>query len=64
MQCSICYKQYVGETTQTQFPDLGFMEVSSETRDNNIAENFNLENHSSASYTVKMVGIEEDKNKR
>ena len=32
--------------------------------DNNITEHFTLENHSPTSYTVKIVGQEEDKNKR
>ena len=32
--------------------------------ENNIAENFNLSNHSPISYTVKIVGQEVDKNKR
>ena len=32
--------------------------------ENNIAEHFNLPNHSPISYTVKIVGQEEDKNRR
>ena len=33
-------------------------------KENNIADHFNLENHSPTSYTIKIVGQEEDKNKR
>ena len=32
-------------------------------RDNNIAEHFNLDNYTNTSYTIKVVGAEEDKNK-
>ena len=65
MTCTICHKQYVGEMTQTL--NKRFRNHESTIRsnmDNNITEHFNLENHSATSYTVKIVGQEEDKNKR
>ena len=33
-------------------------------KDNNIAEHFNTEDHTPTSYTIKILGQEEDKNKR
>ena len=65
MTCTICKKQYVGETTQTL--NKRFRLHKSFIRnnmENNIAEHFNLENHTETSYTVKIIGQEEDKNKR
>ena len=32
-------------------------------RENNIAEHFNLDDHTNTSYTITIVGAEEDKNK-
>ena len=65
MTCSICGKQYVGETTQTLNKRFRTHEsVIRSNSENNIAEHFNLINHSPISYTVKIVGQEEDKNKR
>ena len=65
MECTICKKQYVGETTQTI--NLRFRLHESfikNKRDNNIAEHFNPDNHTNTSYTIIVVGAEEDKNKR
>ena len=65
MTCSICGKQYVEETTQTLNKRFRTHEsVIRSNSENNIAEHFNLINHSPISYTVKIVGQEEDKNKR
>ena len=65
MTCSICGKQYVGETTQTLNRRFRTHEsVIRSNNENNIAEHFNLINQSPISYTVKIVGQEEDKNKR
>ena len=33
-------------------------------KDNNIAEHFNMKDHTPTSYTIKIVGQEEDKNRR
>ena len=33
-------------------------------RDNNIAEHFNMSDHTPTSYTIKIVGQEENKNRR
>ena len=55
------------ERETTQILNKRFRTHDSFTRNNtetNIAEHFNLENHSATSYTVKIVGQEEDKNKR
>ena len=56
MTCTICKKQYVGETTQTLNKRFRTHEsfIRNNT-ENNIAEHFNLENHSETNYTVKIV---------
>ena len=65
MQCTICKKQYVGETTQTINARFRLHEsFIKNKRDNNIADHFNQENHMATSYSIKIVGQEEDKNKR
>ena len=65
MTCTIYVKQYVGETSQTLNKRSRTHEsVIRSNRENNIAEHFNLPNHSPISYTVKIVGQEADKNKR
>ena len=65
MTCYICQKQYVGETSQTLNKRFRMHEsVIRSHSENNIAEHFNLPNHSPISYTVKIVGQEVDKNKR
>ena len=65
MTCTICCKQYVGETSQTLNKRFRTHEsVIRSNSENNIAEHFNLPNHSPISYTVKIVGQEADKNKR
>ena len=65
MTCNICQKQYVGETSQTLNKRFRTHEsVIRSHSENNIAEHFNLPNHSPISYTVKIVGQEVDKNKR
>ena len=65
MTCTICGKQYVGETSQTLNKRFRTHEsVIRSNSENNIAEHFNLKNHSPISYTVKIVSQEEDKNKR
>ena len=64
MTCTICGKQYVGKTSQTlnkRFRTHG--SIIRSNSENNIAEHFSLKNHSPISYTVKIVGQEED-NKR
>ena len=64
MECTLCKKQYVGETTQTI--NLRFRLHESfikNKRENNIAEHFNLDDHTNTSYTITIVGAEEDKNK-
>ena len=65
MTCSTCSKQYVGEPYKHSTKDSEHMKVSLELIvKNNIAEHFNLPNHSPISYTVKIVSQEEDKNRR
>ena len=65
MTCNICQKQYVGETSQTLNKRFRMHEsVIRSNSENNIAEHFNLPNHSPISYTVKIVSQEVDKNKR
>ena len=65
MTCSTCGKQYVGETSQTLNKRFRTHEsVIRINSENNIAEHFNSPNHSPISYTVKVVGQEEDKNRR
>ena len=64
MECTICHKQYTGETTQTVNARFRLHEsFIKNKRDNNIADHFNQENHTPTSYTIKIVGQEEDKNK-
>ena len=65
MECTICHKEYVGETSQTVNTRFRVHESFIRTnKENNIAEHFNTENHTPISYTIKIVGQEEDKNKR
>ena len=65
MECTICHKQYVGETSQTVNARFRVHESFIRTKkDNNIAEHFNMEDHTPTSYTIKIVGQEEDKNRR
>ena len=65
MTCTICGKQYVGETSQTLNKRFRTHESTIRSNSENyIAEHFNLKNHSPISYTVKIVSQEEDKNKR
>ena len=65
MTCSTCSKQYVGETSQTLNKRFRTHEsVIRINSENNIAEHFNLPNHSPISYTVSIVSQEEDKNRR
>ena len=65
IECTICHKQYVGETSQMVNARFRFHESFIRTKkDNNIAEHFNMENHTPTSYTIKIVGQEEDKNRR
>ena len=60
MECTICKKQYVGETTQTINSRFRLHEsFIKNKRDNNIAEHFNLENHTNTSYTIIVVGADE-----
>ena len=65
MECTLCKKQYVGETTQTINSRFRLHEsFIKNKRENNIAEHFNLDDHTNTSYTITIVGAEEDKNKR
>ena len=41
-----------------------FSSIVKNKRDNSIADHFNQENHTATSYSIKIVGQEEDKNKR
>ena len=65
MECTICHKQYIGETSQTVNTRFrvhkSFIRMKKE---NNIADLFNMTNHTPTSYTIKIVGQEEDKNRR
>ena len=64
MECMICHKQYVGETSQIVNARFRVHESFIRTRrDNNIAEHFNMNDHTPTSYTIKIVGQEEDKNR-
>ena len=55
----------MGETSQTLNKRFRTLESTIRSNsENNIAEHFNLKNHSPISYTVKIVSQEEDKNKR
>ena len=63
MECTICHKQYVGETSQMVNARFRVHESFIRTKnDNNIAEHFNID--TPTSYTIKIVGQEEDKNRR
>ena len=44
--------------------DSDYMNVLKKQRDNYIADHFNQENHMSTSYSIKIIGQKEDKNKR
>ena len=51
MECTICKKQYVGETTQTINARFRLHEsFIKNKRDDNIADHFNQENHMATSY--------------
>ena len=65
IECTICHKQYIGETSQTVNATFRVHESFIRTnKENNIAEHFNTENHTPTSYTIKTVGQEVDNNKR
>ena len=61
---SICHKQYVGEMSQTVNARFRVHESFIRTKKDNIAQHFNMEDHTPTSYTIKIVGQEEDKNRR
>ena len=65
MECTICHKQYVGETLQMVNARFRVHESFIRTKkENNIAEHFNMSHHTPTSYTIKIVEQEEDKNRR
>ena len=65
MECTICHKQYIAETSQMVNARFRVHESFIRTkRDNNIAEHLNMDDHTPTSYTIKIVGQEEDKNRR
>ena len=60
-----CHKQYVGETSRMVNARFRVHESFIRTkRDDNIAEHFNMSDHTPTSYTIKIVGQEDDKNRR